>query len=125
MVLDTNKSAYKLDGFGPVYCLNLDEQPERWAYMESQFKYWEITDYQRVSAYDGRDDDLSNIIKGRYPDMMSGGEIGCITSHLKAIKHFYEETDKPYAIMMEDDCNLDTVQFWNFNWNWRNSIRAN
>ena len=117
MVLDTNKSAYKLDGFGPVYCLNLDEQPERWAYMESQFKYWEINDYQRVSAYDGRDDDLSNIIKGRYPDMMSGGEIGCITSHLKAIKHFYEETDKPYAIMMEDDCNLDTVQFWNFNWN--------
>ena len=66
MVLDTNKSAYKLDGFGPVYCLNLDEQPERWAYMESQFKYWEVTDYQRVSAYDGRDDDLSDIIPVSY-----------------------------------------------------------
>ena len=116
MVVDTNKSAFKLDGFGPVYCLNLDEQPDRWAYMESQFKYWEITDYQRVSAYDGRDDDLSDIIQGRYPDMMSGGEIGCITSHLKAIKMFLD-TDAPYAIMMEDDCNLDTVHYWNFNWN--------
>ena len=116
MVLDTNKSAYKLDGFGPVYCLNLDEQPDRWAYMESQFKYWGVTDYQRVSAYDGRDDDLSDIISGRYPDMMSGGEIGCITSHLKAIKMFLD-TDAPYAIMMEDDCNLDTVHYWNFTWN--------
>ena len=116
MVVDTNKSAYKLDGFGPVYCLNLDEQPERWAYMESQFKYWEIENYTRVSAYDGREDDLSDIIQGRYPEMMSGGEIGCITSHLKAIKMFLD-TDAPYAIMMEDDCNLDTVHHWNFNWN--------
>ena len=115
-VVDTNKSAYKLDNFGPVYCLNLDDQPERWQYMESQFKYWGVTDYQRVSAYDGRDDDLSDIISGRYPDMMSGGEIGCITSHLKAIKMFLD-TDAPYAIMMEDDCNLDTVHYWNFTWN--------
>jgi len=83
--------------------------------MESQFKYWGVTDYQRVSAYDGRDDDLSDIIQGRYPDQMSGGEIGCITSHLKAIKMFLD-TDAPYAIMMEDDCNLDTVHYWNFNW---------
>ena len=115
-VVDTNKSAYKLDGFGPVYCLNLDGQPDRWNYMESQFKYWGVTDYQRVSAYDGREDDLSDIIKGRYPSDMSGGEIGCITSHLKALKMFLD-TDAPYAIMMEDDCNLDTVHYWNFNWN--------
>ena len=115
-VVDTNKSTYKLENFGPVYCLNLDGQPERWQYMESQFKYWGVTDYQRVSAYDGRDDDLSDIIQGRYPDTMSGGEIGCITSHLKAIKMFLD-SDAPYAIMMEDDCNLDTVHHWNFTWN--------
>ena len=27
------------------------------------------------------------------------------------------DTDAPYAIMMEDDCNLDTVHHWNFTWN--------
>ena len=32
--------------------------------MEEQFKYWELKDYTRISAYDGRDDDLSDIIKG-------------------------------------------------------------
>ena len=114
--LDKNKSAYKLNGFGPIYCINLDGQPERWKYMEEQFEYWEITNYERISAYDGREDDLSDIIKGRYPELMTSGEVGCVTSHLKAIKHWLETSDSPYAIIMEDDCNLDLVKYWNFTW---------
>ena len=114
--MDKNKAAHKLKSIPPIYCINLDGQTERWQYMEDQFKYWEIEDYTRISAYDGREDDLSNIIRGRYPDMMSSSEIGCTTSHLKAIKHWYETSDTPYAIMMEDDCNLDTVKYWNFTW---------
>jgi len=84
--------------------------------MENQFKYWEIENYTRISAYDGREDDLSDIIKGCYPEMMTSGEIGCVTSHLKAIKYWYETSDSPYAIIMEDDCNLDLVKYWNFTW---------
>ena len=114
--LDKNKSAYKLNGFGPIYCINLDGQPERWKYMEEQFEYWELTNYERISAYDGREDDLSDIIKGRYPELMTSGEVGCVTSHLKAIKHWLETSDSPYAIIMEDDCNLDLVKYWNFTW---------
>ena len=116
IIRDKNKSTHKLKNFGPVYYLNLDDQPERREYMEDQLKYWEITDYERISAYDGRDDDLSHILKGRYPDQMSGGEIGCTTSHLKAMKHFLKTSDSPYAIIMEDDCNLDLVRCWNFTW---------
>ena len=115
-LVDKNKSAFKLKGIGPIYVTNLDGQPERWEYMENQFKYWEIEDYTRISGYDGRDDDLSDIIKGRYPEMMSSGEIGCVTSHLKAIKHWIKTSDSPYAIMMEDDCSLDLVKYWNFSW---------
>ena len=48
---EKNKSAYKLKGIGPIYCINLDGQPERWEYMETQFKYWEIENYERISAY--------------------------------------------------------------------------
>ena len=116
-VTDKNKSAYKLKNFGPLYCINLDGQPERWQYMKSQFDYWEVDNYTRISAYDGRDDDLSGIIKGKYPENMSSGEVGCTTSHLKAMKHYLETSDSPYAIMMEDDCSLDLVRFWNFKWN--------
>ena len=113
---ERNKCPDKLKGIGQIYCINLDGQPERWEYMQKQFKYWNIEDkVTRISAYDGRDDDLSDIISGKYPDTMSSGEIGCATSHLKAIKMFLD-TDAPYAIMMEDDCSLDLVQTWNFTW---------
>lgn len=114
--MDKNKSAYKLKNFGPLYYLNLDAQVERASYMEGQFKYWEIENYTRISAYDGREDDLSDILTGRYPETMSSSEIGCVTSHLKAIKYWYETSDTPYAIIMEDDCNLETVNYWNFTW---------
>ena len=114
--LDKNKEAFKLKGIGPIYYLNLDGQPERREYMEAQFKYWEIDNYERISAYDGRDDDLSDILKGTYPPMMTSGEIGCTTSHLKALKHYLETSASPYAVIMEDDCSLDLVRYWNFTW---------
>ena len=114
--MDKNKSTYKLKNIAPIYYLNLDGQPERKEYMEDQFKYWDIENYTRISAYDGRDDDLSDIIKGRYPDNMTTGEIGCTTSHLKAIKYWYDTSDSSYAIIMEDDVDLQTVRFWNFTW---------
>ena len=113
---EKNKGAYKLKNFGPIYCINLDGQPERWHYMEDQFRYWQLTDYERISAYDGREDDLGDIIKGKYPDMMTSGEIGCVTSHLKAMKHFLDTSDAPYAVMMEDDCDLSIAHNWSFAW---------
>ena len=97
---DRNKAAHKLNNFGPVYCINLDGQPERWQYMEEQFKYWELKDYTRISAYDGREDDLSGIIKGLYPTSITPGEIGCTTSHLKAMKHYLDTSDAPYLSLI-------------------------
>ena len=114
--MDKNKALFKLKNIGEIYYINLDGQPERKEYMEQQFDYWGIEKYTRISAYDGRDDDLSHIIKGRYPEDMSSGEIGCTTSHLKAIIHWYDTTDTPYAIFMEDDVDISTAKFWSFNW---------
>ena len=113
---DKNKALFKLKNIGPIYYLNIDGQPERREYMENQFKHWGVENYTRISAYDGRDDDLSDIIKGRYPEDMTSGEIGCTTSHLKAIKHWLDTSDSPYAIIMEDDCDISTVFHWGFTW---------
>ena len=38
-VMDKNKAAYKLKGLPPVYVINLDDKPDRWKFMEDQFKY--------------------------------------------------------------------------------------
>ena len=81
-----NKAKFKLKGLPPIYCINLDGEPERWEAAESMFKEWDVENYTRVSAYDGREDDLSDILKGKYPDNMTSGEVGCTTSHLKAMK---------------------------------------
>ena len=114
--MDKNKSVDKLKGLPHIYCINLDDKPERWKFIEDQFKCWEIEKYQRVSAYDGRgDNDLSEILKGKYPDMMTSSEVGCVTSHLKCLKMFLE-TDEPCALIMEDDCDISTAFHWGFKW---------
>ena len=114
--MDRNKAAYKLKGLPRIYYINLDDQPERRVYMEAQFKYWEIENYTRISAYDGREDDLGDILKGKYPDNMLSGEVGCTTSHLKLLKKFLEETDDSCLLVMEDDCDLSPVAHWGFTW---------
>ena len=83
---------------------------------ETQFKYWEIENYTRVSAHDGRgDNDLGEILKGRYPDNMNSGEVGCVTSHLKALKEFLNSGEQ-CALIMEDDCDINTAIYWPFSW---------
>jgi hypothetical protein len=114
--MDKNKAAYKLEGLPHIYYTNLDRSEARRKYMEDQFKYWNITDYTRISGYDGTVSDLSEILKGRYPDMMGPTDVGCCTSHLKAIKHWLETTDDQVAIMMEDDCDLRPISYWGFTW---------
>lgn len=113
-MMDNNKSVYKLRNLPPVYYINLDDHNERRTFMEGQFKYWEIENFTRVSAYDGRTSDLSEILKGTYPENMTSGEIGCTCSHLRAIKQWYETSDSPYALFMEDDVDISLARFWNF-----------
>ena len=50
-----NKAKYKLKGLPPIYCINLDGEPHRWEAAENMFKEWDIENYTRVSAYDGRE----------------------------------------------------------------------
>jgi hypothetical protein len=113
-MMDKNKSLYKLKNIPPIYYINLDDQENRRRCMEEQFDYWEIKNYTRISAYDGRTSDLSEILKGTYPEKMTSGEIGCTCSHLKAIKEWYENSDTPYALFMEDDVDINMARFWNF-----------
>ena len=113
--MDKNKAVFKLKGLPPVYVINLDGEPHRWKAVEDMLKYWKIENYTRISAYDGREDDLSDILKGKYPDNMNSGEVGCVTSHLKTMKEFLK-TDEPYAFIIEDDCDFDPVRYWSFTW---------
>lgn len=114
--MDKNKSISKLEGFPTPIWLNLEADTHRREYMESQFEYWGIENHVRIEGYDGRSDDVSSYLKGRMPDNMSQNEVGCVLSHLKAIRYFYEETEDKYALILEDDISFDTVKAWSFTW---------
>ena len=93
--MDKNKSAYKLK----VWVLST---VSIWMTRLNGGSTWRtssntgrLTTTLVCLLYDGREDDLGHILKGTYPEQMSGGEIGCTTSHLKAIKQFYE-SGEPY-----------------------------
>ena len=114
--MDRNKSTFKLKGLPPIYWLNLDSDTHRREYMEKQFEYWEIENHNRISGFDGRVDDVCENLVGIAPNNMTTNEIGCCLSHLKAIKHFYENTDDDYCLIFEDDVYFEPVKSWNFTW---------
>jgi GR25 family glycosyltransferase involved in LPS biosynthesis len=105
----------KLQNFGPVYLINLPDQTKRLNHIKKEFNTYGITDYKIVEAVDGRTDDLKGLIHGNYPKLRST-EIGCIASHIKAIKTWLEDSDDEYAIIMEDDCSFENVQYWSWTW---------
>ena len=119
IVKDKNKALFKLRGLPRIYYINLDDQIDRRKYMEDQFNYWEIEKFERISAHDGRgDNDLGEWLKGTYPKGMSSGEVGCTISHLKAIKHWLDNTseNEEMLLVMEDDCDISCALNWGFTW---------
>lgn len=107
----------KLNNFGPVYLINLKDHTHRLDHAKKEFAKYGITDYTVIEAVDGRKNDLSDLIYGKYPKLKSG-EIGCMMSHIKALKHWLDTSDSEYAIIMEDDFSFDTVEHWSWDWDY-------
>lgn len=107
----------KLENFGPVYIINIRDHTKRLNVAKSQMKEYEIKDYSIIEAVDGRAGNLSEIIYGEYPKLKPQ-EIGCVASHIKAIKHWLSTSDSDYAIIMEDDCSFDLVKYWQWDWDY-------
>tara|TARA_B100001093_G_scaffold96028_1_gene88056 strand:- start:1839 stop:2636 length:798 start_codon:yes stop_codon:yes gene_type:complete len=114
--VDKNKSKSKLDGFPPVLWLNLDRYQDRQKYMVDHLEYWGVEDHTRIVGIDGKEDDPSSYLKGRVPDNMNPGEIGCVLTHLSALKYFVNQTTHNEVIIMEDDIDLSPVKHWTFTW---------
>ncbi len=103
----------KLENFPSVYYVSLEESKDRQENLERQFAEYGITPTAILSKrYSESDDEIT----GKFLDQMNGGTIGCVVSHLKAIRKWYEETDEDYAFFCEDDLSLETVQYWDFTW---------
>ena len=108
-IMKTNK----LENFPSVYYVSLEESTDRQKNLERQFAEYGITPTAIISKRFAESDDE---ITGKFLDQMNGGTTGCVVSHLKAIRKWYEETDEEYAFFCEDDLSLETVKYWDFTW---------
>jgi GR25 family glycosyltransferase involved in LPS biosynthesis len=103
----------KLKNFPSVYYVSLEECKDRQQNIEKQFAKYDIQPTAIISKRFAESDDE---ITGKFLDQMNGGTMGCVVSHLKAIRKWYEETDENYAFFCEDDLSLETVEYWDFTW---------
>jgi GR25 family glycosyltransferase involved in LPS biosynthesis len=103
----------KLENFPSVYYVSLEECKDRQKNIKKQFAEYGITPTSIISKRFAESDDE---ITGKFLDQMNGGTTGCVISHLKAIRKWYEETDEDYGFFCEDDLSLETIQYWNFTW---------
>lgn len=106
----------KLNGFAPVYVINMERSKNRKDYIDDHFKKYGVSDYTFLKAVDGSIEDLSDLIINYDLLNITKGEAACSLSHLKAIELWLGSSDAEYGIIVEDDVSFETVDFWNFEW---------
>jgi hypothetical protein len=102
----------KLKNFPSVNFVSIEESQDRRNVLYEMFEEYKISNvtphiYKRYSDEDHK------IIEG--PLINHTGK-GVVTSHLKAIREWYESTDEEYTFICEDDFSFDSVKYWNFTW---------
>jgi hypothetical protein len=115
----------KLKGLPPIYLLTLDERPDRQEYTETQYDYWGISNYTKMSGSKyqlSTYEDWKDLVILNPPDENYNrkrhhiAEISITLAHLLNIKTWLETTNDPYVIIMEDDYDLSFIEYWHFDW---------
>lgn len=104
----------KLKGIPPVHFISVDDSVERRELLLHKFEKFGITDVTPHIYKRYKDED--HIIESDLIHRLSIGSRGPVTSHLKAIREWYENTDEEVAFFCEDDLSFETVKYWNFTW---------
>ena len=104
-----------MDGVDIIYWINLDRSKDRRDYMENLLKddVFQNVPNKRINAVDGeksKDTVLTRYVMQRQT-RCSNVEYACFLSHLETIREF-SKTDKPVALIFEDDITLDFKPHW-------------
>jgi len=114
----TPEKTNKLDGFGPLYIINLKRRTDRYERMINLINNNGITNYTFIEAVDGKEniDHLIDNNEERHRAIPKKAEIATTISHLKAIEHWINTSDSEYAIFAEDDLSDETIEYWPWTW---------
>jgi FkbM family methyltransferase len=104
----------KLKNFPPINFISITESEQRRELLYKKFNQYEL---ENITPHVfERYDDSKHTFFGDSGKRLLGAGRGPTTSHLKAIKNWYFNTDEEYAFFCEDDLSLETVEYWNFTW---------
>lgn len=108
----------KMKDFPNIHYISVVDDSDRRDLLHKKFKEYGVEETKLFPhLFERYDDSTHNVITEFSDWKLSLGSRGPVTSHLKAIKEWYETTDEPYAFFCEDDLSLDTVKYWQFTWN--------
>lgn len=105
----------KLKNFPPINFVSIKESKNRREVLYDQFEKYELRNIT-PNIFEKYGKITHKIHSSDWWAKDKLGYLGTTTSHLKAIKNWYENTDELYAFFCEDDISFDTVQYWNFTW---------
>jgi hypothetical protein len=104
----------KLNNLPPVHYISVDYCTERREKLHQKFS--EVGVENITGHIFTKYDDTQHEIISDYIDRLTIGSRGPVTSHLKAIKEWYDNTTEEVAFFCEDDLSMELVQYWNFTW---------
>lgn len=99
-----------------ILFINLDRSNDRRQSFEKQMLELDIVNYTRIPAVDAYSDDYFKLVSGKPSAALTPGEICCTLSHLKAIDYFVSHTSHERILICEDDLDLSSASYWNFNY---------
>lgn len=90
----------------PIFWINLERSERRRSIMQTELDRYNLN-HTRIEAVDGNNIDLEEYNKNyTINEKMNKYEIACALSHMKVIKHCYDQ-GLEYALILEDDANFD------------------
>ena len=106
----------KTRNFPPLNFISIEESQDRRDNLYKNFDEYEIKNVR--SHIFKKYSDSEHVFVGQAHETYSVGQLGRapVTSHLKAIKNWYFDTDEEYAFFCEDDISFETIAYWNFTW---------
>lgn len=103
----------KLSGFPHTYFINYEEHTERRKNVEKELEDYGINYTPFITT---KEQDENSVVYGTYLKNLDNHGKYIALSHLRAIKHWYNNTNEPFGVFVEDDVSFEPSKYWYFNW---------
>ena len=106
----------KLKNFPSVNVVTLKDSVDRQNLLRTKFNEYGIDNFTFHYFDRYRDEDHKILLSADINSCVDNHYRGPTTSHLKAIKKWYESTEEEYTMFFEDDISFDSIKYWDFTW---------